>query len=123
MSFTTSLMKGHYLLNFKYKKQYIIKPIYAKGSSWFPIIDFINFLYTHFMYITTGHAPIREYYQRFFSQLPASYPCGEAAVQTYEYIVMKCKIHDPSTCLCNIVINSFVHFLVENPAAFSFDNG
>jgi len=116
-------MKGHYLLNFKYKKQYIIKLIYAKGSSWFSIIDFINFLYTHFMYITTGHAPIGEYYQRFFSQLLASCPCEEAAVQTYEYIVMKCKIHDPSTCLYNIVINSFVHFLVENPVAFSFDNG
>ena len=28
-----------------------------------------------------------------------------------------------STRPCNIVINSFVHFLMDNPSAFSFDNG
>jgi len=37
MSFTNSLKKGHYFLNFEDKKQRVIKPTYAKGSSWLPV--------------------------------------------------------------------------------------
>jgi len=32
MSFTNSLKKGHYFLNFEDEKQRVIKPTYAKGS-------------------------------------------------------------------------------------------
>ena len=32
MSFTNSLKKGHYFLNFEDKKQRVIKLTYAKGS-------------------------------------------------------------------------------------------
>ena len=67
--------------------------------------------------------PHWEYCQRFFPQLPTSCPCSKAEVQTHEHIVMECNTHDPSSWPCNIIINSFVHFLVNNPTAFSFDNG
>jgi len=73
--------------------------------------------------MTTGHAPIREYRQRFFPYLPTSCPCSEAEVQTQEHIVMECDLDDPFIQPCNIIINSLVHFLVDNPGAFSFDNG
>ena len=71
--------------------------------------------------MTTDHTPIGEYRQRFFLSLPTSCLCGKAKVQTREHIVMECDLHDPFTHLCNIIINSFVHFLVDNPGAFSFD--
>ena len=51
-----------------------------------------------------------------------SCPCDKAEVQTRKHIVMEYNRHDPSTRLCNIIINSFVHFLADNPEAFSFDN-
>jgi len=45
--------------------------------------------------MTTGHAPISEYKQRFFLHLSISCPCGEAEVQTREHIVMEYNMHDP----------------------------
>jgi len=121
-SFLTSLKKGHYFLNFEDEKQITIKSTYAKGSSWLPFVGFTNSLCAHFTHMTTGHAPIGEYCQRLFSQSQVSCPCG-AEIQTHEHIVMECDLYDPSTRPCNIIINSFVHFLADNPAAFSFDNG
>jgi len=105
------------------EKERVIKPTYAKGGSWLPIIGFTNSLCARFTRMTTGHAPIGEYRQRFFPHLPSSCPCGNAEVQTREHIVMECERHNPSTRPCNIIINSFVHFLADNPEAFSFDNG
>jgi len=121
--FANSLKKGHYFLNFEDEKEIVIKPTYVKGGSWLPVIGFSNSLYARFTRMTTGHAPIGEYRQRFFPQLSTSCPCGKAEVQTREHIVMECDRHDPSTRPCNIIINSFVHFLADNPEAFSFDNG
>jgi len=116
-------LKGHYFLNFEDKKERVIKLTYAKGGSWLPIIGFTNSLCAHFTCMTTGHAPIGEYKQRFFPHLPTSCPCSKAEVQTQEHIVMECNRHNPSMRPCNIIINSFVHFLADNPKAFSFDNG
>jgi len=122
-SFMTNPKRGQCFLDFEDENQNVIKLTYAKGSSWLPSIGFTNSLYTRFTRMTTSHAPIREYRQRFFPHFPISCPCGEAEIQTQEHIVMKCDIHDPSTRLCNIIINDFIHFLVDNPSIFSFDNG
>ena len=63
MSFTNSLKKDYYFLNFENKKQRVIKLTYTKGRLWLPIIGFTNSLYAYFIYMTTSHAPIREYRQ------------------------------------------------------------
>jgi len=120
--FAKSLKKGYYFLNFEDEKERVIKPTYAKRGSWLPVIGFTNSLCTRFTCMTTDHAPIREYRQRFFPYLLISCPCGKAEVQIHEHIVMECDRHDPSMCSCNIIINSFIHFLADNPEAFSFDN-
>ena len=109
-------------LNFEDKKKRVIKLTYVKGGSWLPVIGFTNSLCACFTHMTTGHTSIGEYIQRFFPHLPTSCPCGKAKVQTREHIVMECDRHDPSMQPCNIIINSFVHFLADNPEAFSFDN-
>jgi len=122
-SFMSNPKRGQCFLDFEDENQKVIKLTYAKGGSWLPSIGFTNSLCAHFTHITTSHAPIGEYRQRFLPHLPISCPCGEAEVQTREHIVMECETHDPSTHPCNIIINSFVHFLVDNPSTFSFDNG
>ena len=121
MSFANSLKKGHYFLNFKDEKERVIKPTYTKGGLWLSIMGFTNSLCTHFTHMTTGHAPIREYRQRFLSHLSISCSCGKAKVQTQEHIVMEYNRHNPFTRLCNIIINSFVYFLADNPEVFSFE--
>jgi len=122
-SFSASRKKGQLFLDFEDEKEHIIKPTDAKGGSWFPCIGFTNSLCARFTRMTTGHAPIGEYRQRFFPDSSLSCPCGNANVQTCEHIIMQCDLHDLSTRLCNIVINSFVHFLADNPTAEGFDNG
>ena len=95
--------------------------MYSKGGLWLPSIGFTNSLCARFSHMTTSHAPIEEYRQRFFPHLPTNYLCSNAEIQTHEHIVMECNLY-PSTCLYNNIINSFIHFLVDNPGTFSFDN-
>jgi len=121
--FSTSQKKGQIFLDFKDKKQHVIIPTYAKGSSWLPSIEFTSTLCAQFTHMTTGHVPIGKYQQCFFPNSLISCPCGQAAVQTCKHIVMQYDLHDLSSRPCNIIINSFVHFLVDNPTAFSFNNG
>jgi len=111
-----------HFLDFENENQKVIKPMYSKGGSWLSFIGFTNSLCARFSCMTTGHAPIREYRQRFFPHLPTNCLCGNAEIQTHEHIVIECNLY-PSTHPYNIIINSFVHFLVNNPGAFSFDNG
>ena len=122
-SFMFNPKREQCFLNFEDENQKVIIPTYAKGGSWLPSIGFTNSLCACFTHMTTGHAPIGEYRQRFLPHLPISCLCGKAEVQTREHIIMECDTHDPSTHPHNIIINSFVHFLVDNPSAFSFDNG
>jgi len=122
-SFAKSKKKDQCFLNFKDEKQQVIKPTYAKERLWFPFIGFTNSLCTRAMHMTTGYASIREYRQRFFLHLSTSCSYGEAEVQIYEHIVMEYDLYDFFTRPCNIIINSFVHFLVDNLGIFSFNNG
>jgi len=62
ISFLTSKKKGQMFLDFENKKQHIIKPTYAKGSSWLSFIGFTNVLCTQFICMTMGHAPISKYH-------------------------------------------------------------
>jgi len=118
---TISKSRGQLFLDFEDEKKHVIKPTCAKEGSWLPFIGFTNALCAHFTCMTTDHASIREYRQCFF---PNSSLSSQAELQTYEHIIMQCGSHNPSTRPCIIIIiNSFVHFLVDNPIAFSFDNG
>jgi len=78
----TNPKRGQCFLDFEDENQKAIKPTYAKGSSWLPSIGFTNSLCARFTHMTTSHASIREYQQRFFPHLPISCPCGEAKIQT-----------------------------------------
>jgi len=122
-SFMSNPKRGQLFLDFEDENQKVIKLTYAKGSSWLPSISFTNLLCARFTRMTTSHIPIGEYKQRFLPHLSISCPYGEAEVQTRENIIMECNTYDPSTRPCNIIINSFVHFLADNPSTFSFDNG
>ena len=122
LSFSTSTKKDQQFLDFEDEKQNVIKPTYIKRGSWLPSISFTNALCAQFTHMITGHTLIGKYQQQFFPNSPLSCPCGEAELQMREHIVMHCPLHN-STRLCNIVINSFVHFLNNNPSTFCFDSG
>jgi len=77
-SFFTSQKKGQLFLDFEDKKQIVIKPTYTKDSSWLLAISFTNALCIHFTHMTTDHAPIGKYRQRFFPNSPLSCLCGQA---------------------------------------------
>jgi len=96
-SFTDNPKKRQCFLNFENKEQKVIKPTYAKGGSWLLFIGFTNSLCACFTCMTTSHAPIGEYRQRFFLHLPTNYMCSEAEVQTQEHIIMEYNLYDPST--------------------------
>jgi len=59
-------------LNFEDKDQKVIKLTYAKGGLWLPSIGFTNLLCARFTCMTTGHAPIGEYRQRFLTSPSAT---------------------------------------------------
>jgi len=120
--FSISQKKDQQFLDFEDEKQNVIKPTYSKGGSWLPSISFTNALCACFICMTTGYTPIGEYQQQFFPNSPLNCSCGQAELQTQEHIVMHCPLHN-STRPYNIVINSFVHFLNNNPSAFCFNNG
>jgi len=60
-SFVNNPKKGQYFLEFEDEDQKVIKPTYAKGSSWLLFIGFTNSLCACFTRMITGHAPIGEY--------------------------------------------------------------
>ena len=122
-SFQTNRNRGQLFLDFEDNKGRVIKPSYAKGGLWLPIIGTTNSICARFTRMTTGHVPIGEYRQRFFPNSPTNCPCGQAEVQTHEHIVMQCNLHDPTTRPKDIDIDSFMTFISGNPKAFSFDNG
>jgi len=122
-SFVNTENKGRLFLEFEDSNLQVIKPTYTNGGSWLPSIGFYNSLCARFTRMTTGHAPIGEYKQRFFPNEPTNCPCGLAEVQTREHIVLQCSLYEPSTRPINRCLNNSVHFLHDNPTAFSFDNG
>jgi len=81
-AFSSGKKKGQLFLEFEDDKQSVIKPTYSKGGSWLPSISFSNALCARFTCMTTGHAPIGEYHQRFFPNASLSCPCGQANPQT-----------------------------------------
>jgi len=87
-SFSSSQKKSQLFLDFEDKKEQVLKLTYAKGGSWLLSIGFFNSLCAQFTHMTTGHAPIGKYHQRFFPNFSTSYPCSKVEVQTHEHIVI-----------------------------------
>ena len=79
-SFMSNPKRGQCFLNFEDENQKVIILTYTKGGSWLPSIGFTNLLCARFTCITTSHAPIREYRQKFLPHLPISYLCSKAKV-------------------------------------------
>ena len=97
--------------------------MYAKGGLWLPYIGISNSVCTRFTHIMLGHAPIGEYWQRFFPNTTVQCPCDEVDIETREHIFMQCRQYNASLRPRDIRISSFVEFIISNPTLFCFDNG
>jgi len=122
-SFKNSKKKGQLFLEFEDNNNRVIKPTYTKRELWLPHIGALNSVCMRFTCMILGHAPIGEYQQRFFPNIPIQCPCSEADVETKEHIFMQCKQYDPSSHPRDIYLSSFVEFIISNPTSFCFDNG
>ena len=89
--FKDSKKKEQLFLKFEDDNEKIIKLTYTKGGSWLSHIGISNSVCAKFTHMMLGHAPIGEYWQRFFSNTPVQCPCGEADVETREHIFMQCR--------------------------------
>ena len=115
-TFASNTKKGQYFLNFKDKEEQVIKPTYAKGGSWLPFIGFTNSLCTCFTCMTTSHAPIGEYHQRFFPHSPISCPCSKAKIQTHEHIIMECPWGNEQSCLWQYCMTGHGGYIPQHSA-------
>jgi len=68
--FKDSKKKGQLFLEFEDDNEKVIKPIYTKGGLWLPHIGISNSICVRFTHMMLGHAPIGEYWQRFFPNTP-----------------------------------------------------
>jgi hypothetical protein len=65
-----------------------------------PKVKFSCLTYTTFYHITTGHAFVGEYIQRFYPQLTLEQiacPCGRL-VQTVEHVLLDCPLYTATRC-------------------------
>jgi len=121
-SFKDSKKKGQLFLEFEDDNDKVIKLTYAKGGLWLTYIGISNSVCVRFTHMMLGHAPIGEYWQRFFSNIPVQCPCREADIETREHIFMQCRRYNASFCPRDIRISSFMEFIIGNPTSFCFDN-
>jgi len=122
-TFPNNRKRGQLFLDFEDDKGKVLKPTYTNGGLWLPFVESSNSLCARFTCMTTRHAPISEYRQRFSPNSMLSCLCGQADIQDHKHIVMQCSLYNQDTRPRDITIGSFVHFLMQNPTAFSFDNG
>jgi len=120
--FKDSKKKGQLFLEFEDDNKHVIKLTYAKGGLWLLHIGISNSICTRFTHMI-GHAPIGEYWQRFFPNTVIHCLCSEADIETREHIFMQCKQYEATLHPRDICISSFVKFIIGNPTSFCFDNG
>ena len=84
-------------------------------------------LYSRFIRLVSGHAPIGEYRSRFFPNEPRGCTCFEE-YQTRSHLLVECPNYSNkfSSMYAFHVTNNNVHkiftYLKDNPTAFTFDD-
>ena len=117
-TFPNNCRRGQLFLNFEDNKGKVLKPTYTNGGSQLLFVESSNSLCARFTCMTTRHASIGEYRQRIL--------CSAVYVGRLTSKIMNillCSLYNQDTRSRDISIGSFVHFLIQNPTAFSFDNG
>ena len=82
MTFQVSDFKGNHFLKLLDDDHLPIKPNYMKGRSWLKLVSYSNSLCARATRAITNHAPIGEYYLRFFLRENFSCPCKNYPIES-----------------------------------------
>jgi len=98
----------------------IIESAYTKGRSWLQVFGHSNSLCAHATRAITNHAPIDEYWLRFFPNKDFKYPCNDYPIESRRHILHECRRFNGYWNLRRDSLNHFTMFLITNPNAFTF---
>ena len=94
MTFQASDRKRRNFLDLVDNNYEDIKPSYIKGNSWLQAFGYLNLLCARATRAITNHAPIGEYYLRFFPNKDFSCPCSNFPIESRRYVLYDCKRHN-----------------------------
>jgi len=94
MTFQASDGKGRNFLDLIDDNYEIIEPFYIKEGPWLQAFDLSNSLCARATRAITNHAPIGEYYLRFFPNKEFKCPCRLYPIETRRHILHECMRHN-----------------------------
>jgi len=121
MSFYASDRKGKYFLEITNNNGFTLEPFYKKGGTWLSHFRFFNSTCARMTRLITNHAPIGEYYKRFFPHKEYTCPCSSRCIETRTYILHECTRYNEAWWLPDYSVFSLLMFLKENSEAFCFN--
>ena len=124
MMFQASDLKGNHFLNLLDGDYLPVNPTYTKGGPWLKQIHHSNSLCARVTRAITNHAPIGEYWLRFFLREIFSCPCGTYPIESRHHIFHESRRYNnywnPNG---ESFLSHFIVFLEFNTGAFSFYGG
>ena len=120
MTFQASDRKGKHFLDLLDDDFNTIKPSYMKDGPWLQVFGHSNSLCAHATRAITNHAPIGEYWLRFFPNKDFSCPCNNYPIESRRHILHEYKIFNGYWNPRRDSLNHFIMFLIANPNAFAF---
>ena len=97
-----------------------IEPAYTKGGPWLQVFGHSNSLCARAMRAITNHAPIGEYYLRFFPNEDFKCLCNHYPIELRRHILHECRRFNGYWNPRRDSLNHFTMFLIANPNAFTF---
>ena len=98
-----------------------IELLSTKGGPWLLHFSYSNMLYVQASRAVTNHAPIGEYWLRFFPREEFDCPCGKYPIETRQHILHEYQRFNNYWNLRRNTITYFILFLQFNSSAFSFE--
>ena len=120
MTFQALDGKGRHFLKLVNDNLKDIKLSYTKGGPWLQLFGHSNTLCAHAMGAITNHAPIGEYWLRFFSNEEFKCSCGNYPIESRRHILHDCMRFNRYWNPRRDSLSHFVIFLIANPNAFAF---
>ena len=93
---------------------------YIKDGPWLQAFGHSNSLCACATRAITNHAPIEEYYLRFFPNKDFKCPCGNYPIESRRHILYDCMRFNGYWNPRRDLLCHFVMFLITNPKAFAF---
>jgi len=97
-----------------------IEPAYTKGRPWLQVFGHSNSLCARATRAISNHAPIGEYWLRFFPNEDFKCPCNNYPIESKRHILHECRRFNRYWNPRRDSLNHFTMFLINNPNAFAF---